>query len=142
MLPSIANREARPPAAVSSSAARSRREMRSQAVRKLAAAVTRQPRPEILLYPKDVLWTERALPRRDAARKILRQGAAYAAVITVVGEVDDQSDDQPDNQARPVDPAQLVHHIAIKEDAENRHQRNPRRAKRPGLLWIGAAQDH
>ena len=51
-----------------------------------------------------------------------------------VGEIHHQPDNQPDNQSRPVDPSQFVHHVSVRDDAQNRHQRNPRRAERPRLL--------
>src|SRR6267378_2012156 len=74
--------------------------------------------------------------------ELLDSRAAHTAVITAIGEINDQANRQPNDQARPVDPAKLVHHVAIENDAENRYQRNPRRTERPRLLGIGAAQDH
>ena len=42
----------------------------------------------------------------------------------------------------PVDPAQLVHHVAVEDDAQDRNQRHPGRPKRPGLAGIGLPQHH
>src|SRR5215469_11107942 len=63
-------------------------------------------------------------------------GVAYAAVIFAIGKVDDQTNNQPYNQAGPVDPPQFVHHVAIEGDAKNRHQRHQRGAERSRLARI------
>ena len=83
-----------------------------------------------------------AIKKNGVAWTLFRQRVAYAAVVPAVGEIDDQADDQPDDQARPVDPAELVHHVAVEEDAQNRNDRHPRRAERARLAGIGAAQNH
>ena len=65
----------------------------------------------------------------------------YAAVVTAVSEIDHQPDAEPNDQPRPVDPPEVVHHITVKEDSENRHNRpalagsrqNGRRLTQPGL---------
>src|SRR5579885_3437837 len=66
----------------------------------------------------------------------------HFAVIPAVGEIDDQADNKPDNEPRPVDPAQLVHHVAVKADTQEGNDGHPRSTERPGLLGIGIAQDH
>ena len=57
-------------------------------------------------------------------------------MVPAIGEVDDQADDEPDDQARPVPNSQLEHHVAVHENAEHGNERNPRRTERPGLAWI------
>src|SRR5258708_40044062 len=57
---------------------------------------------------------------------LLWLGVADAAVVTAVSEINHQSDRQPDEQTGPVDPGEFVHHVAVEEDAENRHDRKPR----------------
>src|SRR6478672_6770564 len=42
---------------------------------------------------------------------VLRQGLHFA-VLLAVGEIHDQPDPQPDDEAGPVDPGQTVHHVA------------------------------
>src|SRR5882757_2591179 len=119
------------------------REMRSHAERRLEAVTS-------ALGQKDYFTLrmrfEPSGPRGCADTlsrdELLDSRAAHTAVITAVGEIDDQANRQPDDQARPVDPAKLVHHVAIENDAENWHQGNPGRAERPRLLGIGATQDH
>src|SRR5438105_6256095 len=64
------------------------------------------------------------------------------AVMAPIGEVNHQADKQPNNQPSPVHPAQLVHHVAVGNDAENRYQWHPGSPKRPGLIGISAAQHH
>src|SRR5258706_10464180 len=67
---------------------------------------------------------------------------ADPAVMPPVSEIDHQADHQPDNQARPVDPAKLVHHVPVEDDAHDRHERHQRRAERPRLTGIRVAQHH
>src|SRR5882724_3109402 len=74
--------------------------------------------------------------------RVPRQGLDFA-VFLAVGEVHNQPDREPDNQAGPVDPTQPVHHVAIKDDAENWYQRHPGRAEGTRLLGIRPTQhDH
>src|SRR5690349_24322091 len=65
---------------------------------------------------------------------------ADPAVMPSVGEIDDQSDNQPDDQARPVDPAQFVHHVAVENDPEHRHQRHQWRPEGAWLIGVGVAK--
>src|SRR5437870_3584918 len=56
--------------------------------------------------------------------------ALETAVMPAVAEVDNQSDHQPHDQPHPIDPPQLVHHVAVEADAQHGHDRHPRRAER------------
>src|SRR5438094_8137021 len=75
----------------------------------------------------------------------LRQ-VAYPAVLCAVSEINNESNDEPDDQSRPVDPSELVHHVAVKEHTEKWNNRQPsshensRCAKRAGLFGTFAAQ--
>ena len=89
--------------------------------------------------------TNRRTIRRSDRPESLHRAAVVlldAAVVAAVGEIDHQPDDQPDDQPRPVDPAELVHHVAVEEDAQDGHERHPRRAERARLArdWSGAAR--
>jgi len=65
----------------------------------------------------------------------------YAAIVAAIEEVHKQADHQPDNQARPVDPTQFVHHVTVEQHTHDRYQGHPRRAKRSGLSRIRLAKD-
>ena len=45
------------------------------------------------------------------------------AVVAAVGEIDYQADRQPDDEAGPVDPAEVNHHVDVDGDAERGDQR-------------------
>src|ERR1039458_5358342 len=64
------------------------------------------------------------------------------AMVPAVTEVHDEADDQPHDQAQPVDPPQLVHHVGVEADAEKRNQWHPWGPKRPGLARVCLAEDH
>ncbi len=61
----------------------------------------------------------RARPRSSAA-------AIRSASISV-REIDHQADEQPQAEAHPRDPRQAEHQVDAREDAEHRHERDPRR---------------
>src|SRR6185437_4517563 len=63
----------------------------------------------------------------------------YAAVMTAVGEIHNQSDNEPADQSSPIDPSELVHHVAIKNNSQRGNNRHPWSAKRTGLLRIRPA---
>src|SRR3984893_17625664 len=63
------------------------------------------------------------------------------AMMPTIGEVDHHADEQPGDESRPVDPAELIHHITIEQNAESRNQRHPGRTEGPRLPRIGLAQD-
>src|SRR5713101_649519 len=65
---------------------------------------------------------------------------AKAAVMPAVCEIDDEPDDEPDQEPRPVDPTQLVHHVAVESDTQNRNAGHKGRAERPGVGGIGPAK--
>src|SRR5258706_11391878 len=65
---------------------------------------------------------------------------AKAAVMPAVCEIDDEPYDEPDQEPRPVDPTQLVHHVAVESDTQNRNGGHKRRAERPGVSRIGLAK--
>src|SRR6516225_5840092 len=78
-------------------------------------------------------------PKRNSVRRHCVSGSfhvLYPAVVAPVCEVHHQTDDQPDNESRPVYPAQLVHHVAIEDYAHDGHEGHPRRAERTRLPWI------
>src|SRR5208337_5599038 len=79
---------------------------------------------------------------RSRLWRVARGQRLHPAVFLAVSEVHEQSDYQPDNQAGPVDPSQLVHHVAVGDHAEDRHERYPRRPEGPRLAGIGAPQHH
>src|SRR5439155_1831341 len=64
----------------------------------------------------------------------------YMAMVTTVSEVDHQADGQPDDESCPVDPSQLVHHVAVGENSYNRHKCHPGHAECPSLSWVGPPQ--
>src|SRR5512142_284259 len=66
----------------------------------------------------------------------------HAAVMTAVGKVHNKTDYQPDDQTRPVQPAQFVHHVTADHDAEDWHDWNPRRAEWAMLRGITFPQNH
>ena len=59
----------------------------------------------------------------------------YTAVMAAVGEVNHQADDQPDDQAGPVHPAELVHHVAVEEDARELVLRAPTGCGKAAADW-------
>src|SRR5437899_13016302 len=61
-------------------------------------------------------------------------------MLSTISEINHQTDDQPGDQPRPVDPPQLVHHIAVYHDSEDRHHGHPGRAERTRLAGIDTAQ--
>src|SRR4051812_32333040 len=63
-------------------------------------------------------------------------------MFAAVGKVDNKSYRQPDDQARPIYPAELVHHVAIEHDTQDGHHWNPRRTEGSWLARIGAPQCH
>src|SRR6266404_4012949 len=68
-------------------------------------------------------------------KRFLRLGlwhVANPAVLYTVGEIHDQPDNQPDDQACPVYPTQLVHHVAVEQNAKKRHHRQPAAHENPG----------
>ena len=67
---------------------------------------------------------------------------AQVAVVAAVAEIDDQSDDEPGDQSNPVDRAELIDHIAVKRDPENRHERDQGSTERASLLRVRAAKHH
>src|SRR5437868_1294251 len=54
----------------------------------------------------------------------------HAAVLAAVSKVNNQAYGEPDDQTRPIYPAQFVHHVAIEDDAQNRHHWDPGGTKR------------
>src|SRR5260370_33987370 len=70
------------------------------------------------------------------------QRCLHPAVLPPIQKVHDQTDRQPNNQSCPVHPSQLVHHVPIEKDTENRNKRNPGRAERARLCWIRMPQHH
>src|SRR5664280_3391011 len=62
-------------------------------------------------------------------RVVFRQ----AALMPAVTEVHNEANDQPHDQARPLDPPELVHHVSVEGDAANRNQRHTWGPKRPPL---------
>jgi hypothetical protein len=40
-----------------------------------------------------------------------------AAVMSAVTKINHQPDNQPDNQSRPIDPTEFVHHVTVEENA-------------------------
>src|SRR2546423_10334243 len=76
-----------------------------------------------------------------SARSLSRVDGLYAAMLLSVGEVDHQPNHQPNNQPRPVDPPELVHHVAVGDHAEDRDQGHPRSAKGTVQLRMGAPQN-
>ena len=75
--------------------------------------------------------------RRPGGRHVLQ-----SAVFTAVGEIDNQADNKPNDKPRPINPSELVHHVAVEEDSQKRHKRTQWRAERPRLSGIGSAQHH
>src|SRR5579864_1646889 len=65
----------------------------------------------------------------------------HAAVIAAIREIDHQADGEPNDQPRPVDPAEFVHHVAVKDDAHNRDKRHLWGAKWTRLIGIRAAEN-
>src|SRR5271165_3051336 len=68
--------------------------------------------------------------------------ALHPAVMPAVSEVNHQPYDQPHNQPGPVHPAQLVHHVAVEQDAHDRNEWYPRRAERAVLCGVLVPQNH
>src|ERR1700683_3873711 len=64
------------------------------------------------------------------------------AVMSAVTKINHQPDNQPDNQSRPIDPAEFVHHVTVENNPKYRNQRNPRRTKWTQLHRIRFAQNN
>src|SRR5712691_371571 len=67
---------------------------------------------------------------------------ADPAVITTVSKINHQSDDQPNNEAGPVHPPELVHHVAVEQDSKNWHDRHPWCTEGARLIGISATEKH
>ena len=65
-----------------------------------------------------------------------------ATVVPTVTKVNEQADNQPYDQPRPIDPAQLQHHVAVEEYPQDRHERHQRRVEGARLARVGLAQDN
>src|SRR3954468_14642960 len=63
-------------------------------------------------------------------------------MFAAVDKVDNKSYRQPDDQARPIYPAEFVHHVAIEDDTQDGNHRNPGGAEGSWLARIGAPQCH
>ena len=61
-------------------------------------------------------------------------------MTAAVGEVDDQTDDHPNDEPRPRVGGQSIHQIAAKDHAQRRNQPECWCAERPVNLWIGESQ--
>src|SRR5882762_3745825 len=59
--------------------------------------------------------------RRCRANPLLLRRFLHLAVITAVREVNDEANHEPDDEARPVDPSELVHHVPIEGDSKDRN---------------------
>src|ERR1700687_4823510 len=75
-------------------------------------------------------------------RDLSSSGVADFAVVPAITEINQQSNDQPGNQASPIDPSELVHHVAVADDSQDRHEREPGRTEGSRLPWIGAPNNH
>src|SRR5262249_38928462 len=64
------------------------------------------------------------------------------AMVAPIAEVDDQTDDEPDDQPCPVDPAQLIDHVAVEDQAHDRHEGYPWRTEGSWLVRLSPPQDH
>src|SRR5215831_14149633 len=62
-------------------------------------------------------------------------------MAAAVAEVDQQADDQPNSQSRPVGPAQAIDHGAADDDAEYRHQWQRRNLESSLDVRTAVAQD-
>ena len=83
-------------------------------------------------------------PRTNACLRSLTpfQRRLHPAVFPAVREIHHHPDNQPDYQSRPVDPAEFVHHVAVKKDAHHRHKRHPGCAEGTRLARVRVAQGH
>src|SRR5580704_19025625 len=59
----------------------------------------------------------------------------HPAVLLAVCEINHQPDHQPDDQSRPIDPTQFVHHVAVGDYAEDWDQWH--HGVRKGRGWPG-----
>src|SRR5579862_9138257 len=64
------------------------------------------------------------------------------AVFLAIGEINHQANHQPDNQARPIDPSEFVHHVSIEQDTQNGYDGDPGSTEGTGLRRIRVAQHH
>src|ERR1700716_1497087 len=96
--------------------------------------------------PSALMWVDIATERparSSCARRSIdslrcwgtlrRSSTAFRAgqlrVRSTVEEVDEQTDDHPDDESLPRRPRQTAHHVAADQDSENRNDRNERRAE-------------
>src|ERR1700722_9704817 len=86
----------------------------------------------------EVHWLKAIIQKLERAAVVLLN----PAVMSAIAEVNHQANSEPDDQPRPVNPPELVHHIAIEKDAQHWNKRNPRRAERTRLFRIRFAQHH
>src|ERR1700741_3756944 len=67
--------------------------------------------------------------------------ALYAAVLPSVEEINEQSDDEPDDQPRPCCPTEAEHHQQRYRNPHDRSERNPRRHESPWDIGPPRAQN-
>src|SRR5438309_3546183 len=62
-------------------------------------------------------------------------------MLAAISEIHNQADYEPDDQPDPIPEAEVQHHVSIRNDAENRHERHPRCSEGPRRTGIRVTKD-